>query len=232
MAEVHRPRQSAGRDRNSGARHPIDFTNGTSTWPDRDYAPGILGIGGQFVGGVPRGGFAYIDRTAIDSHILREFVATHEILHAAGFGVHVEEALYPDSIMSPEVDRGLAVVPRFYLTIDGEVDLVDLPEGPLPFPVTAGDLGVWEADAFHLLANHDDGEDDWLRFGAGYRNGQTLGLGQRARNTPRRQSRAGKPGDLERRTTRLYRVGAHGRGQGADRRRSRRRCRAGRFHGA
>ncbi|MCY4319308.1 MAG: hypothetical protein OXE76_08995 [Alphaproteobacteria bacterium] len=149
----------------------VHFTNGTSTWPDRDYAPGILGIGGQFVGGVPRGGFAYIDRTAIDSHILREFVATHEILHATGFGVHVEEALYPDSIMSPEVDRGLAVVPRFYLTIDGEVDLVDLPEGPLPFPVTAGDLGVWEADAFHLLANHDDGEDDWLRFGAGYRNG-------------------------------------------------------------
>lgn len=155
----------------------VHFTDGKSAWPSgyMDHPPETLGIGGrQSVGGAPRGGFAYIDRTAIASDALLEFVITHEILHAAGFGGHVEEEEYPDSIMSPAVRPDIEGVPRLYLTIDGEADLVNLPDGPLPAVVTAGDLGVWETDAFHLLASMDVGggaDDGFLQFGAGFRNG-------------------------------------------------------------
>ena len=155
----------------------LHFTNGTATWPRNDnraHPPETLGIGGrQFVGTAPAGGFAYIDRTKINAPTLREFVVIHEILHAAGFGVHVEEEVYPDSIMSPGVDPNLSVVPRLYLTIDGDVGQVHLPDGPLPSPLTVSDLGPWETDAFHLLATAVYGNDanDGLQFGAGFRNG-------------------------------------------------------------
>ena len=155
----------------------LRFTNGTAAWPrhdDQEHATETLGIGGrQFVGTAPGGGFAWIDRTKISSPTLREFVVIHEILHAAGFGVHVEEDVYPDSILSPGVDPNISDVPRLYLTIDGDVGQVNLPDGPLPSPLTVSDLGPWETDAFHLLATAVYGDDtnDALQFGAGFRNG-------------------------------------------------------------
>jgi len=157
----------------------LHFTDGTTGWPDllgggKDPGRTILGIGGVSVsdGGEVLSGYAYIDRTA-DGGDMQDTV-THELLHAYGLVAHVDPSQYPGSILAPYADPDRAQS-NVYLTLDGEGLLAEtrIRPGTYVDGLTVFDLGVWETDAFHLLASteYGGGGGGFVQFGAGYRNG-------------------------------------------------------------
>ena len=76
--------------------------------------------------------------------------------------------------MTPSADNFDSVEP-IYLTIDGEGVLAEmrLTPGARVSELDPEDLGDWTDTAFHLAGrlNLGSGSNDWVQFGAGYRNG-------------------------------------------------------------
>ena len=161
----------------------IHFTDGKTPWPDpgegEAYEPNILGIGGSSLDREANrvlGGYTYVDRQAVGRDATRmEFVVAHELLHAWGMGAHVDPDAYPDALLVPHLPRGLADVPRLWLTVEGEALLaaIKITPGTRVSDLTVSDLGPWDEDGFHLLGQTRLGgtNADAMQFGAGYRNG-------------------------------------------------------------
>ena len=163
----------------------LHFTDGKATWPSEYMAPEdgsirILGIGGANVSltnFMVLGGFAYIDRRAMREVGLDEAetrgVITHEILHAYGIGAHADPERFPMSVLSPTAEN-LATTPPVYLSIDGEgiLALARIPPGTPVAGLGPDDLGDWADTGYHLLGYAPlGGGDDFVRFGAAWRNG-------------------------------------------------------------